>query len=463
MDVHAIAQKMYAEAVEAGPAGILNDVAAFMGRFVAYPNEAAHVAHVLWVAHTHFMDAWETTPRLAFLSPEPGSGKTRALEITELLVPRPISAVNCSPAALFRLVGDEDGLPTVLFDEIDTVFGPAARENEELRGLLNAGYRRGAKTYRCVVVGKKVETEAIEAFAPVALAGLGDLPDTIMTRAVVIRMRRRAPGERVEPYRRRFHRPEGEELRDQLVGWADSVDLSTAIPELPDGIEDRDADVWEPLIAVADAAGGSWPERARKAAVELVAAAKERAPTLGTMLLADIRTAFGNDEVLATESLLLRLTGMEEAPWGDIRGKPLDARGLARRLSAYGIKPRVIRIGTATPRGYAKADFLDAWGRYLSPIPELSATSATLPEKSAQDIENKQENRVADNVADSGNVADVSATGKNSATKKPNEINDVADVAHVALFPGKRDGKNPYAIAKGLDDDGIAEFIKNPV
>lgn len=106
---------------------------------------------------------------------------------------------------------------------------------------------------------------------------------------------------------------------------------------------------------------------------------------------------------------------------------------------------------------------LDAWGRYLSPIPELYATSATLPEKSAQDIENTQENRVADNVADSGNVADVSATGKNSATKKPNEINDVADVAHVALFPGKRDGKNPYAIAKGLDDDGIAEFIRSPV
>jgi hypothetical protein len=373
----AIAANLIAEADDASPAALLDDVFAFLGRFVAYPSEHSHVAHALWIAHTHMMQAWETTPRIAFLSPEPGSGKTRALEITELLVPRPVSAVNMSPAALFRMVGHEDGLPTILFDEIDTVFGPKAKENEELRGLLNAGYRRGAKTYRCVVSGKKVEVEEIEAFSAVALAGLGDLPDTILTRSVIIRMRRRAPHEQVEPYRRRLHGAEGEGLRDRLAEWAESTDLADAIPDMPEGIFDRAADVWEALLAVADEAGGEWPVRARVAAVALVALSREERPSLGVMLLSDLKTIFRDDEVLATVSILERLHNLEESPWGDIRGKPLDERGLARRLSPYGVKPKVVRIGTSTPRGYSLADLYDVWARYLPPTPADSATSAT--------------------------------------------------------------------------------------
>jgi hypothetical protein len=120
----------------------------FLARFVCYPSEHAHVAHVLWTAHAHCMDAWESTPRIAFVSPEPASGKTRAIEITELLVPNPVEAINVTPAYLFRKVGSEDGPPTILFDEIDTVFGPKAKENEEIRGLLNAGHRRGGNGQR---------------------------------------------------------------------------------------------------------------------------------------------------------------------------------------------------------------------------------------------------------------------------------------------------------------------------
>ena len=152
-------------------AALLDEVYEFLGRFVAYPSEEAHVAHVLWITHAHLMSAWESTPRMAFLSPEPGSGNTRALEITELLVPRPVEAVNVTPAYLFRKVGDEAGPPTILFDEIDTIFGPRAKDNEEIRGLLNAGHRRGAVAGRCVVKGKVVVTEEIPAFCAVALAG----------------------------------------------------------------------------------------------------------------------------------------------------------------------------------------------------------------------------------------------------------------------------------------------------
>ena len=178
-------------------ARILDTVHNFLGRFVVYPSKETHDAHVLWIAHAHVMDAWESTPRIAFLSPEPASGKSRALEVSELLVPNPVEAINVSVAYLFRKVGGEEGLPTILFDEIDTVFGPKAKENEETRALLNAGHRRGAVAGRCVVRGKTVETEEIPAYCAVALAGLGWLPDTILSRSVIIRMRRRAPHEKI--------------------------------------------------------------------------------------------------------------------------------------------------------------------------------------------------------------------------------------------------------------------------
>ncbi len=350
-------------------ASILAEVHHFLGQFIAYPSPEAHVAHTLWIAHTHLMDAWESTPRIAFLSPEPGSGKTRALEVSELLVPNPVEAVNVSPAYLFRKVGGTDGRPTILFDEVDTVFGPKARENEEIRALLNAGHRRGAVAGRCVVRGKIVETEEIPAYCAVALAGIGDLPDTILSRSVIIKMRRRAPTEIVEPYRRRLHAGVGHALRARLEDWAAAVSDSVqdAWPELPLGVEDRDADVWEPLLAVADAAGGGWPERARVAAVTLVTLLRGANPSLGIRLLGDLRTVFGEAESMTTAAILAALHEMDEAPWGDIRGKPLDDRGLARRLKKYDIHPKVIRIGENTARGYDRADLRDAWDRYLGP------------------------------------------------------------------------------------------------
>ena len=141
-------------------AALLSDVSEFLKRFIVYPSEHAQVAHTLWIAHAHVMDAWGT-PRIAFLSPEPASGKTRSMEVSELLVPDPVAAVNVTPAYMFRKCGSEDGPPTILFDEIDTVFGAKAKEHEELRALLNSGHRRGATAGRCVVRGKIVETEEI--------------------------------------------------------------------------------------------------------------------------------------------------------------------------------------------------------------------------------------------------------------------------------------------------------------
>jgi len=378
----------------------LDDVEAFLRKFVAYPSDHARVAHVLWIAHTHLMQVWESTPRIAFLSPEPGSGKSRALEVSELLVPLPVMAVNVTPAYLFRKVGSEEGKPTILYDEIDTVFGPKARDNEEIRGLLNAGHRRDAVAGRCVVRGKQVFTEEIPAYSAVALAGLGDLPDTILSRAVIIRMRRRGPNEMILPFRRRAYKSEGHALRDRLVMWSASIapSLEDVWPEMPDGIVDRAADVWEALLAVADAAGGDWPDRARKAAVSLVTDAKQSTPSLGVLLLADLRQIFKESEKMWTDQIIENLIQIELSPWGDLRGKPLDARRLARLLKPYGIAPKSTRQGGQVFRGYERTDLADAWARYLG-VPHLASVTS--------DTNDTNEHQKPPFVS---NVSDVSAT-----------------------------------------------------
>ena len=355
-----------AEASMSGEA-ILNDIHSFVGRFVAYPDEHSHVAHTLWIGHTHLMDVWDSTPRLAAISPEPECGKTRVLEISEVLVPRPVESVNVTPAYLFRKVADEAGRPTILYDEIDTVFGPKAKDNEEIRGLLNAGHRRHAMAGRCVVRGKIIETEEISAYCAVAMAGIGDLPDTIMGRSIILRMRRRAPSEYVEPWRRRMYYTEGNALRERLAAWADRVesDLMDYWPPMPDGVEDRSADVWEALLSVADKAGGDWPERARVACLAFVADMREGTPSLGIRLLKDLKAVFGDKDQMSSNDILHALYDIEEAPWADLRGRPMDARGLAYRLSGYKVKPQTVRIGDKTPKGYYAKDLWDSWERYL--------------------------------------------------------------------------------------------------
>jgi Protein of unknown function (DUF3631) len=355
-------------------AELLDDITQFLARFVVYPSRHELTAHVLWIAHAWLMDCWESTPRIAFLSPEPSSGKSRALEVTEPLVPRPVHSVNTSPAYLFRKVSDSAGPPTILYDEIDTVFGPKAKDNEDIRGMLNAGHRKGATAGRCVVRGKEVFTEELPAYCAVALAGLDDLPDTIMTRSVVVRMRRRAGDEQIEPWRPRRIKPDAQHLYTRLAKWsiaAKNVLVDDFWPEMPIGVDDRDADVWEALVAVADLGGERWAKVARVAAVTLVAAAKKRPPTIGVLLLRHIKKVFdGSDrDKLPTEDILKGLASVPEAPWLTIRkGEPIDDRGLASRLRKYGISSKPQRVGEAVFKGYSRAQFTDAWKRYVDQL-----------------------------------------------------------------------------------------------
>jgi hypothetical protein len=275
---------------------------------------------------------------------------------------------------LFRKVSDPAGLPTILLDEADATFGPrAAKEHEDLRALINAGHRKGAIAGRCAPRGNSVMTEDLPAYCAVALSGLGDLPDTVMTRAVIVRMRRRSPDEAVEPFRHREHAPLGHALRDELAEWSTCIEVGVW-PEMPVGVVDRNADVWEALLAVADAAGGEWPERARSAAMELVTEVVQSPPGLGVQLLADLRIVFdelGQDSI-STHSLLEQLNGMDEAPWGNLRGRELDSRDLAKRLRPYEVRSKNVRTTEGVVKGYTREDLADAWSRYLSPFPETA-------------------------------------------------------------------------------------------
>jgi hypothetical protein len=294
-------------------------------------------------------------------------------------------AVNARAAALFRSVSDPAGRPTILFDEIDTVFGPKAGDNEELRGFLNAGHRRSGVTYRCIGDGGNQTVQEFPSYTAVAVAGLGSLPDTILTRSVIIRMRRRARNEKIEPFRARVHEQQGNALRERLAAWAEQIRgrVMDAWPEMPDGVTDRPADVWEPLLAIADAVGGEWPRRAREACVTLVKAAQANDKgSLGVRLLTDLRdhVMVGVDR-LPTVAVLDRLNALDDAPWADLHGKPLDSRRLSRMLGEYvtadgePIASRNIRTAGGVLKGYYSIDLYDAWQRYCPPPPESAPES----------------------------------------------------------------------------------------
>ncbi|ORA17368.1 hypothetical protein BST14_08835 [Mycobacterium arosiense ATCC BAA-1401 = DSM 45069] len=336
----------------------LGEVDAFLSRFIAYPSDAARHAHVLWIAHTHRMDEWDTTPRLAFISPEKGSGKTRALEVSEHLVPHGIRLLNTTAAFIIGTLSNEE-LPTLFCDEIDTIYGPNAKGDETLRAVLNGGYKRGAMVGRASWDNGLV-TKQYPSYGAVALAGIGGLPDTIADRAIVIRMQKRKNDEHVEPWRERINGLDAKALATDIAQWMEKANLSWP-DDMP--VTDRAAEVWEPLIMVADAAGGEWPARARAAAVEFTQASDN--DSTGVQLLKDIKTVFGSEERMHTRDLLRELLNLPESRWRRYyRNNELTDRDLAKLLKQYDVISHPIRIGDRSAKGYIAANFSDAWSRY---------------------------------------------------------------------------------------------------
>ena len=365
-------------------AQLLGELHQALGWYVVFPSAEAVNAVVLWIAATHAQQAWQHATRLHLTSPVKRCGKSRLLDIIHAVCYRPLIAVSISPAALVRSIGDDP--PTLLLDEIDTVFGKKAAENhEDLRGILNAGHQRNRPYIRCVGVGASQHVAEFPSFAMAALAGIGSLPETIEDRSIIIRLRRRAPGERVAPFRLRKDVPPLNALGERLGAWVRSRASVLADAEPPMPVEDRAADCWESLTAIADEAGGEWPSRARRAALVLTAEAEkaDSGASMGVRLLADLRSLFtmrvaGPDSAplpgargeqqfypgLFTDDILSGLRTMAEAPWASYYGRELSARDLAGLLGQFGVESREVRIGNQHRKGYRADDLWDAWTRY---------------------------------------------------------------------------------------------------
>lgn len=341
-------------------AELLTALVRTIARFVALPDGAA-TAMALWIVFAHAHDAAAVSPLLALNSPEKRCGKTTALSVLSALVPRALPAANISAAALFRAV--EKYTPTLLVDEADTFL----QDRDELRGVLNAGHTR-ATAYAVRCDGEDHDARLFSTWAPKVIAMIGRLPDTLEDRSVLVSMRRRAPGENIE--RLRLDRlAELKPQRRMAARWAaDNLEpLTVADPEVPAGLHDRAADNWRPLLAIADRAGGDWPERARKAAALLSGASGDDDGSVRTLLLADLRAVFGNAERMASADVVAALVDMEDRPWPEWRrGEPLTPRGLARLLGPFDVRPRQLWIDGAKTRGYERDDFTDTWARYLT-------------------------------------------------------------------------------------------------
>lgn len=350
-------------------ADLIREVLGTIHRFCVLPDYS-DIVMAFWVLHAHAHDAADISPILAFTSPEKRCGKSTALNVVSVMVPKPIHTVNTSAAVVFRVMDAYQ--PTVLIDEADTFLS----DKDELRGILNGGHNRlTAKVLR--TVGDDHEPRAFCAWAPKCIAMIGNLPDTLEDRALVVRLRRKQPGEVVERFR-------GDRIQQfvplcrKAARWAqDNADALRGLdPDVPDALHDRAQDNARAMIAIADLIGGDWPELLRSALVAMASRSDDEPKSAGVLLLRDIAEIvekWHGGHITSTD-LVDELCKLEESPWAEWRrGQPITARGVAKLLKAYGITPG----RTKTYRYYEITDFRDAFDRYLSDTPPQASPCVT--------------------------------------------------------------------------------------
>ncbi len=343
---------------------ILADLEATILRHMSM-SRATAICATLWVAHSWVYQRFEFTPRLAILSPLPRCGKSTLLAITQATASRTFKADNISASGTFRTIESLAPL-TLLLDEADAYLG----ENEELRGVLNSGYERGGCVVRTVEIKDQWTPVRFATFCPAAIAAIRRIPATIEDRSIPARLQRAGAGAGLVKLRAPGARQALRNIARKFCRWRQDTPALTAEPVVPAALNDREADISVPLLSIAEAAGREWTERARAALLEVfgLRAEAEGAAETGAMLLADIRDAFdaAAAKALASESICEHLAGLEDRPWPEWKnGRPITKAQLARALLPFGIRPRTIRLTSgATPKGYSREVFADAWDRY---------------------------------------------------------------------------------------------------
>lgn len=333
---------------------IIEDVISFLNRYIAFPDERQAVACALWVIHTHAFEAAYTTPYLYVTSAEKQSGKTRVIEVLSLLAHNTLTTASASPGALYAAISTGERKPTIFIDEVDAIFTGAA--NEDLRGMLNSGYKKNGTVLRQQLVegGERIAVP-YSTFAPKLLAGIdnGAMPDTIADRCIRIVLKRKLAGQEVERFMERKAAPIAEELQTRIAEWAkDNLDaLFESEPNVIDEISDRAFEIAEPLLAIADRIPG-WHDKAREALTFLLRG-EVKALSLNAQALKaaqEYMDTHRTDRI--TSAMLSEMVGV-------------NAKRLGVLLAAYEIRPHTVRFNGTPAKGYLRADFEDAWSRYL--------------------------------------------------------------------------------------------------
>ena len=401
-------------------AGLLTEIAALISTYVAVPRPIAD-AIALWVALTWVHDRLEISTFLNITSATKRCGKSLLLDVISELVFQPLPTTNLTPAVLFRII--DQSAPTLLLDEADQIF--ANKDIADLRAVINGSQRR-ASAYVLRCVGDDHEPRAFGTWCPKALAGIGDLPDTVRDRALVIRLERRPSDVATSRWRDR-DRVQIARLQQQIVRWtSDHVTAMLAARNeivFPAVLHDRARDAWEALLAMGHTVGDDWvgPDGRAQRACQSVAGDADDDRGSPEQLLVDLRAVFraaGDPETLSTNHLLGALQALEERPWSEWRrGQPISARGLAHVLRPFKVQPETIRFTAGLAKGYRRGALQPAWTCYLpqdrGALPVTSVTSVTSL--------NREDVSAARSVTTDSVVTDRSGD-------KPSRINDVTDV-----------------------------------
>lgn len=356
-------------------ARLLTELAEWITGYLYLPRHAVD-AVTLWIAATWYVGVTDFAPLLALISATKRCGKTLLLHLISLVSRRgyATSGSGITTAVLFRL--NEKFTPTICIDEAEKLSGRDA--DRELIGMLNSGYRRGAKVQRCIEKNGDYEIREFDAFGFRALASIKSLWDTVMDRSVVIQLERKPSGVTVRRFAGRVVEGEASPLARRLARWAldtsaTVTDALLAVPR-PEWLHDRACDNWAALFAVADAAGGDWPERARAAAEMLEAAGQSIDPT--EQLVHDVARTWkveGWTEAVASGDLVEKLNALETSPWGGWgrNGKGLTTHTLASMFRGLKVRPRQARASWGVVRGYWLTDLEPLFERYPLPPAEL--------------------------------------------------------------------------------------------
>jgi hypothetical protein len=367
-------------------ADLLDEITTIMGKHIIADTCTIHAA-TLWTAFTWFTEAMNVAPIANITAPDMRCGKSVMLSVLAKLVHRPLTVSNIAPAALFRAMSLWS--PTLLIDEVDSFLN----ENDAARGILNSGFNRdNAFVIRCT--GDDHTPTRFNVWGAKALCGIGKIADTLSDRSITLRLRRKLPGEFTEKIRH-ADAATFSTLTSKLARFAaDNLEAARLVrPTEIQRLNDRANDAWEPLLIVAELAGGAWPERARSAAAELHGI-EEDETSIGAELLADIQAIFVGTQAtkLFSANILEILVKDEAAPWATRnKGKAMTLRQMSMKLAEYGIRPHSIRQGRDTGKGYYREQFDDAFNRYLSPASDLTADTTSHPaQPMTQDVTDEE-------------------------------------------------------------------------